>query len=108
MNGTPPRGKALPPRPSADLGYKAGQGEYGLPLQKGYRHDENSEQRSYGAQDQNRQRGRSQEPNGRVILEGYRNDMMNGYEAPKPRYNPVSRKYPGPDRGIKSDDLGWY
>ena len=108
MNGTPPRGKALPPRPSADLGYKGGQGEYGLPLQKGYRNDENAEQRSYGAQDQNRQRGRSQEPNGRVILEGYRNDMMKGYEAPKPRYNPVSRKYPSPDRGIKSDDLGWY
>lgn len=101
MNGTPPRGKALPLRPSADLGYKGGQGEHGLPLQKGYRNDENTEQRSYGGQ-----RGHSQEPNGRVILEGYRNDIMNGFEAPKPRYNPVSREHSSVDRGIESDDMG--
>jgi hypothetical protein len=90
MNGTPPRGKALPPRPSADLGYRGGQGDYGIP-QKGYRNDENAEPLSYGAQGQKGQRGRSPGPNGRVILEGYRNDIMTGFEVPKPRYNPVSR-----------------
>lgn len=89
MNGTPPRGKALPPRPSADLGYGGGQGEYGVP-KKVYRNDENADPRSYGAPGQVGARGRSQEPNGRVVLEGYRSDIMNGFEAPKPRYNPVS------------------
>jgi hypothetical protein len=99
MNGTPPRGKALPPRPSADLGYRGGgQGEYGVP-QKAYRNDENAEPRSYGTPAQKGPRGRSQEPNGRVVLEGYRNDIMNGFEAPKPRYNPVSRADLCPEAG---------
>ena len=87
MNGTPPSRKALPPRPSADLGYR---GEYGMP-QKGYRNDENADPRSFGAPAQNGQRGRSPEPNGRVVLDGYRNEIMNGFEEPKPPYNPVSR-----------------
>jgi hypothetical protein len=28
--------------------------------------------------------------NGRIVLEGYRSDIINGFEPPKPRYNPVS------------------
>jgi hypothetical protein len=31
---------------------------------------------------------------------------MNGDEAPKPRYNPVSRGHSSPDRGIELDDMG--
>jgi hypothetical protein len=89
MNGTPPSRKALPPRPSADLGYRGGQGDFGMP-QKGYRNDENANPRSYGIPAQNGQRVRSPEPNGRVVLEGYRNEIMNGFEVPKPPYNPVS------------------
>jgi hypothetical protein len=92
MNGTLPRGKALPPRPSADLGYRGGQGGYDAG-QNGYRNDENAEPRSYGAQVQNGQRGGAQEPSGRVILEGYREDIMNGFEAPKSMFNPVSTPY---------------
>jgi hypothetical protein len=90
MNGTPPSRKALPPRPSADLGYRGGQGEYGMP-QKGYRSDENVKPKAYGAPGQNGQRAGPQEPKGRVVLEGYREDIVNGFEASKSRFNPVSR-----------------
>ncbi|KAE9365830.1 hypothetical protein N431DRAFT_352361 [Stipitochalara longipes BDJ] len=62
--------------------------------QKGYRNDENADPRSYGAPAQNGQRGRSPEPNGRVVLEGYRNEIMNGFEAPKPPYNPMNPTRP--------------
>jgi hypothetical protein len=105
MNGTPPSRKALPPRPSADLGYRGGQGEYGMP-QKGYKNDENAEPRGYGAQGQNGQRARSPEPNGRAVLEGYRNEIMNGFEAPKQRYNPVSRHF-RERLGSEVDGMGW-
>ncbi|KAN0090509.1 Up-regulated During Septation domain containing protein [Hyaloscypha variabilis] len=93
MNGTPPSRKALPPRPSADLGYRGGQGDFGMP-QKGYRNDENANPRSYGIPAQNGQRVRSPEPNGRVVLEGYRNEIMNGFEVPKPPYNPLNPTRP--------------
>ena len=102
MNGTPPRGKALPPRPSADLGYKGGLGGYGGG-QNGYRNDENAESRSYATQGQNGQRGGPQEPNGRVVLEGYRNDIMGGFEAPKPLYNPVSWAHLSQETGSEAD-----
>ncbi len=85
MNGTPPRGKALPPRPSEDLGY-GGQGGYGG-TQKGYRGSENVDPRDYSTAMQNGRRGLP-EPQGRTVLEGYRMDIMNGFEE-KPRYNPV-------------------
>jgi len=87
MNNTPPRGKALPPRPSADLGY-GGQGGYGGP-QSGYR-NENINPRNNGSAPQNGRRTGSQEPSGRIVLDGYRKDIMNGFEAEHPRYNPVS------------------
>ena len=89
MNGTPSRGKALPLRPSADLGYGGGQGRYGSG-QNGYRNDENSAPRTFGTSGQSGQMGGSQVLNGRIVLEGYRNDIINGFEPPKPRYNPVS------------------
>jgi hypothetical protein len=89
MNGTPPRGKALPPRPSADLGYREGPKWYGSGL-NGYKDDENANLRSYDAPKQNGPRGGSQELDGRIALDGYRNEIMNGFETPKPRYNPVS------------------
>jgi hypothetical protein len=34
-----------------------------------------------------------QGPNDAVILEGYRNDIMNGFEGEKPLYNPVSTRF---------------
>ncbi len=36
-------------------------------------------------------------PNGRAMVEGYRKDILNGFEKDKPRYNPVRaprHKYP--------------
>lgn len=109
MNGTLPRGKALPPRPSADLGYRGGPGGYGAG-QNSYRNDENAEPRSYGAQGQIGQRGGAQEPSGRVVLEGYREDIMNGFEAPKPMFNPVSRhtSRAGRNRWTTSDGTDGY
>jgi hypothetical protein len=92
MNRTPPRGKALPLRPSADLGNGGGQGGYGSG-QNGYRNDENLAPRTFGTSGQSGQMGGSQVPNGRIVLEGYRNDIINGFEPPKPRYNPVSRPH---------------
>lgn len=87
MNGTSPRGKALPPRPSQDLGY-GGQGRNGGSAQNGYKGNENVDPRNYGSAMQNGRRGLP-EPQGRTVLEGYRKDIMNGFEE-KPRYNPVS------------------
>jgi hypothetical protein len=106
MNGTPPRGKALPPRPSADLGYREGQGKYGggQKAQNGYRNDENANPRSYEAPKPNGPRGASQEPNARIILEGYRNEIMNGFESPKPQYNPVSSSELSQEWALKGND----
>lgn len=70
--------KALPPRPSQDLGY--GGAQFGG--QNGYERP--------GTSSGNGRKGPSvQGPNGAVILDGYRNEIMNGFEG-KPRYNPVS------------------
>jgi hypothetical protein len=82
MNGAPPARKALPSRPSQDSGYSGvngGQNAYG---------NENLDPRSYGSA--KTRGGGSQEPNGRMVLEGYRKDIINGFEGEKPRYNPVS------------------
>lgn len=107
MNGTPPRGKALPPRPSADLGYREGQGTYGGG-QNGYKNVENANPQSYDAPKQDGPRGGSQEPNGRIVLEGYRNEIMNGFETPKPPYNPVSSSDLCQERESGVDDKAWY
>jgi len=88
MNGASQRAKALPPKPGQDLGYNGGQGGYGG-TQNGYR-NENADSRNYNAGQQNGRIGGPQEPSGRTILEGYRKDIMNGFEDEKPRYNPVS------------------
>jgi hypothetical protein len=104
MNGTPPRIKALP---SADLGYRNGQGGYGSG-QNGYRNDENANPRRYDVPGQNGPRGGSQEPNGRIALEGYRDEIMNGFEAPKPRYNPVSSADLSQEWESEADDKTWY
>jgi len=50
----------------------------------------NSNDRSYPS-DMDSQSG----PNGKVILEGYRQDILNGFEQDKPRYNPVRKPYFG-------------
>lgn len=84
MSGPPPRGKALPARPSQDMEY-GNQGGYGR-AQNGY--NENVDPRNYGPPTLNGRKG-IPEPNGRVVLEGYRNDIINGFEE-KARYNPVS------------------
>jgi hypothetical protein len=40
-----------------------------------------------------RERYDVQAPNGSIVLEGYREDILNGFEEPQPRYNPVSDKF---------------
>jgi hypothetical protein len=70
--------KPLPPRPSQDLGYGGAQSGG----QNGY-------ENRPGTSDGNVRKPSIQGPNGAVILEGYRNEIMNGFEG-KPRFNPVS------------------
>jgi hypothetical protein len=43
-----------------------------------------------GGYDTRLQTKNTQGPNGAVMLEGYRKDMVNGFEGEKPLYNPVS------------------
>jgi len=86
MNGVSAKGKVMPSTPSQDLGYG---GAYGG--QNGYR-NENVDSRSYASAEP-RSAG-LQGPNGRVALEGYRKDIMTGFEGDKPRYNPVSAVTP--------------
>lgn len=69
--------KALPPRPSQDLGYGG--------IQNGYR-KENVDPRGPGAQ--NGRKPGVQEASGRMILQGYGSEISNGFEQ-TPRYNPV-------------------
>jgi len=40
------------------------------------------------------------EPTGKVLVEGYRKDMLNGFEGEKPLYNPVRTRSCTPPRGI--------
>ena len=76
MNGTPPRSKPLPSRPSPEKGYRDGG------MANNYR---NESPRNY-----NSTNGRSGEASGKVVLDGYRQEIMNGFETDKPRFNPVS------------------
>jgi len=86
-------GKALPPRPGTRDGpfSNSSQGQFGGPLggqQNGYS--------AYNTSPTNarRENTSSQSPSGAVILEGYRNDIMNGFDE-KPRYNPVGICFSG-------------
>lgn len=85
MNGNPPRGKRLPPRPSADLGYggRRPQNTYDTPVDG----DDQPPSTTYSSSRTNPQ---SQDPPARAILDGYKADIMNGFEGETPRYNPVS------------------
>jgi hypothetical protein len=81
MNGTR---KALPPRPSEDRGYGGSpslNGAAQLGGQNGYERP--------GTSNGSVRKPSVQGPNGAVILDGYRSEIMNGFEA-KPRFNPVS------------------
>lgn len=81
MSAASPRGKALPPRPTQDLG-NGGQEAYGST------HKENMDPRNSSSATRN---ARMEPPpaSGKTVLEGYRNSIMDGVEE-KPRYNPVS------------------
>jgi hypothetical protein len=70
--------KASMPRPSQDLGY----GASSLGGQSGY------ESRP-GTSSGSMRRPSVQGPKGTVILDGYRSEIMNGFEG-QPRFNPVS------------------
>lgn len=74
MNGAQ-RTKALPARPSQDLGYGG--------MQNSYR-KENVDPRNYGSQ--NGRKPSSQELSGRMMLKGYGSEISNGFEQ-IPRYN---------------------
>lgn len=43
------------------------------------------------------------EPNGQTMLGGYRQDIMNGFEAETPRYNPVRKHSFAPRRFADKD-----
>ena len=76
--------KALPPRPSQDLGYGSANTAGFGGAQNGY----GGRGENYAPQNVKSAMG-SQEPGGRTMLEGYRQDIMTGFQD-KPRYNPVS------------------
>lgn len=92
MNG-PQRTKALPPRPSQDLGYGG--------LQNGYR-KENMDPRNFGSQ--NGRKPSMQEPSRRMILQGYGSEISNSFEQ-SPRYNPVSELKFSPKE--RKDWMSW-
>jgi hypothetical protein len=86
-------GKALPPRPGTRDGpYSNSQGQFGGPLgqQNGYQVYSPKPANVSPTSTRNRENISPQSPNGAVMLEGYRNDIMNGFEGEKARYNPVS------------------
>ena len=82
MNGANPRGNQFPQRPGQENGYGGAHGGNGTKA-------ENTNSRSYGSATP--RTGGSQEPNGRIVLEGYRKDIVNGFETENPRFNTVSR-----------------
>ena len=76
--------KALPPRPSQDLGYGGSQASNGgaqFAKQNVYENRPGTSNGNMGRP--------AQGPNGAIILDAYRNEIMNGFEG-KPRFNPVS------------------
>lgn len=56
----------------------------------------------YGSQ--RGQGGGNQEPNGRVVLNGYREEIASGFEGGKPRYNPVSFTHAGSQTSTRLTD----
>lgn len=84
------RSKKLPPRPSEDLGYLYGvvNGGGAPPASYGFRNERNGDMppRNYGL---SKIGPHSQDPSARVMLDGYKADIMNGFEE-KPKHNPVS------------------
>ncbi|TVY47746.1 hypothetical protein LOCC1_G002745, partial [Lachnellula occidentalis] len=86
MNGS--RSKKLPPRPSQDLGYGIMNGSGSPPDAYGFRNERNGEMppRSYGM-------SKAQDPSGRVMLDGYSEDIMSGFEGEK-RINPLNPTRP--------------
>lgn len=82
------RSKKLPPRPSQDLGYGIVNGSGAPPESYGFRNERNGDlpARTYGM---TKVGGHSQDPSGRVMLDGYKTDIMNGFEGERQR-NPVS------------------
>jgi len=86
-------GKALPPRPGSD-GYSNGlQTQFGGPLgeqQNGYKENNSRLAVSPLVQNGRKQSGASPiSPSRAVVLDGYRNEIMNGFAVSNPRYNPV-------------------
>jgi hypothetical protein len=97
MNGS--RSKKLPPRPSQDLGYGIVNGSGAPPDAYGFRNERNGDlaARTYGL---TKVGPHSQDPSGRVMLDGYNADIMSGFQGQKPRINPVrySFNYNATDR----------
>lgn len=91
-------GKALPPRPGTRDGpYSNPQGQFGGPLgqQNGYQPYNSPRQANTSpTKMRNMENYSPQSPNGAVILEGYRNDIMNGFQGEKARYNPMNPTRP--------------
>ncbi|TVY58867.1 hypothetical protein LCER1_G001443 [Lachnellula cervina] len=90
MNGS--RSKKLPPRPSQDLGYGIINGTGASPDAYGFRNERNGElpPRTYGM---SKVGTHSQDPSGRVMLHGYSQDIMSGFEGEK-RINPLNPTRP--------------
>jgi hypothetical protein len=90
MNGSL-RSKKLPPRPSQDqdVGYGIVNGSGAPPDAYGFRNERNGDlpNRTYGL---SRVGPHTQDPSGRIMLDGYKADIMNGFEGDRPRINPVS------------------
>lgn len=89
--------KALPPRPGTRDGpYSKFQEQFGGPLvqQNDPQLYDLSQSNASSTNARNKEMYSTQGPNGAVILEGYRDDIMNGFQGEKPRYNPVSFHLP--------------
>lgn len=80
MNGTPPRDrKPLPSRPSQNNEDNRDPNRY-----------PNDGSREYGSSPTMAARRPLPDINGKTVLEGYRQEILTGFEEEKPRYNPVS------------------
>jgi hypothetical protein len=86
-------GKALPPRPGTRDGpYSNPQGQFGGPSgqQNGYQAYSSPRQANGSSVNtRNNENYSPQSPAGAVALEGYRSEILNGFQE-KPRFNPVS------------------
>lgn len=105
----PSRGEREPrSRTSQDMGYGGYDGQQGDVYEGGYGNDygqertrdkdrkENRRSRGYDdglVKEKSAAAGRRydvQAPDASIVLEGYRADILNGFEEPQARYNPVS------------------